>query len=96
MYITFRIVSPPLTILIERSIEVQEVREETASRHLTSQLIEVKVTILRQVVHPTLFLPDLDGEDGCFTIAHTLIGREQYLTHDATPLSTCISTIVDR
>ena len=89
MDIALRIVSTPLTILIIRGIEVQEVGEE-------SQLIEIEVTILRQVVHTTFLLPDLNGEDGGLTIAHTLISREQNLTHDATALCTCICTIVDR
>ena len=96
MDIALRIVSTPLTILIIRGIEVQEVGEETTRRHLTSQLIEIEVTILRQVVHTTFLLPDLNGEDGGLTIAHTLIGRKQDLTHDATALCTCICTIVDR
>ena len=95
MDISFRIVSTPLTVLIIRSIQVQEVGEETTRRHLTSQLIEVEVTILRQVVHATLLLPDLNGEDGGLAIAHALIGREQDLTHDTTALSTGIRTIVD-
>ena len=54
VYIALRVVSAPLAILIIRSIEVQEVGEETAGRHLTGQLVEVEVTILRK----SLFVPE--------------------------------------
>ena len=96
MDIALGIVGTPVTILVVRGVEVQEVGEEPARCHLTSQLIEVEVTVLGQIVHTTLLLPDLDGEDGRLTITHTLIGGEQDLTHDTTTLGTRVSTIVNR
>ena len=95
MDITLRIISPPLAVLIIGCIEVQEVREETTGRHLTSQLIQIEVTILRQIIHSTFLLPNLDGEDSRLTTTHALIGREQNLTHHTTTLGTRIRTIVD-
>ena len=95
MHIALRIVSPPVAVLVVGGIEVQEVGEEPAGRHLTGKLVEVKVTILRQVVHPPLLLPDLNGEDGSLAVAHTLVGGEQDLTHDATAFRTRVRTIIN-
>ena len=93
--ITLGIVGTPLAVLVVGGVEVQEVGEETAGRHLTGQLVKVEVTILGQVVHPTLLLPDLDGEDGGLATAHALVGGEQDLAHDATALCRGIRTVVD-
>ena len=96
MDVALRIVSTPVSILVERGVEVQEVREEPSGSHLASQLVEVEVTVFRQIVHTALLLPDLDGEDGCLTTTDALIGREQDLAHHATSLGTRIRTVVDR
>ena len=95
VYIALRVVSTPLAILIIRSIEVQEVGEESTCRHLTSQLIQVEVTILGQIVHTTLLLPNLNGEDSSLASTHALISRKQDLTHDATSLGRGIGTVVN-
>ena len=94
--VTFRIVWSPLLMMIERSIEVEEVREETTCRHLAGQLIEVVVRVTWQVVDTTLLFPDLDWEDSCSMVAHTLVSRMQEFTHHATSFSRCVGTIVDR
>ena len=76
MDIALRIIGTPLTILIKAGIKIQEVREETTSRYLTSQLVEIEVTILRQIVYATLFLPNLDGKDGRLATSYTLVSRK--------------------
>ena len=83
-------------MMIERSIEIEEVREETTCRYLTSQLIEVVVRVTWQVVDTTLLFPDLDWEDSCSMVAHTLVSRMQEFTHHTTSFSRCVGTIVDR
>ena len=94
--VALRIVGTPVAVLVERGVEVQEVGEEPARCHLACQLVEVEVTVLGQIVHATLLLPDLDGEDGSLATADALVGREQDLTHHATALGTRVRTIVDR
>ncbi len=60
--VTLRIVGTPLLVLVEGSVEVEEVREETTGSYLAGQLVEVVVAIFLQIVYATLFLPDLDGK----------------------------------
>ena len=95
MEVALGIVGTPLIGLVEGGIEVQEVREEPSCRHLTGQLVEVVVRILGQVVHSSLLLPDLDGEDGGLTVAHTLVGALQDLAHDASSLCRGVGAVVD-
>ena len=90
-----RIVGTPLAVLVKAGIQIQEVREESAGCNLTCQLIQIEVTILGQVVHAALLFPDLNGEDGCFAVTHTLVGAQQYLAHHATALGTGVGTVVD-
>ena len=94
--VAFGIVGLPVAVLIIGGIEVQEVGEEPASSHLTSQLVEVEVTVLGQIVHATLLLPDLNGEDGRLATTHTFVGGEQDLTHDATTFCARVRTIINR
>ena len=93
--VALRVVSSPLLVLVECSIQVQEVREETAGCHLACKLVEVVVSVLRQIVYASLLLPYLDREDGCLAVAHAVVGAEQYFAHDAATLGTGICTIVD-
>ena len=95
MHVALGIVGTPVAVLIKGGIQVQEIREESASCYLAGQLIQVEVAILGQVVHATLLFPDLNGEDGCLAITHTLVGAQQNLAHYATALGTGIGTVVD-
>ena len=95
MNIALRIVGPPVGILIKGSIEIQEIREEPACRNLTSQLVQVEIAVLGQIVHTSFLLPDLNREDCCLTASYSLVGRKQDLAHHATSLSTGVCTIVD-
>ena len=94
--VTLWIIWSPLLMVVERSIEVEEVREETAGRHLACQLVEVVVRVARQVVDTTLLLPDLDREDSSSMVAHALVGRMKKFAHHATTFSRSIGTVVDR
>ena len=94
--VALRVVSPPVGILVVGGVEVQEVGEEPSCRDFTGQLVEVEVTVLGQVVHAALLLPDLDGEDGRLAAAYTLVGGEQDLAHDATSFCGGVRTVVDR
>ena len=93
--IALRIVSTPIGVLVVSGVEIQEIGKESASRHLTCQLIQVEVTVLRQIVYATFLLPYLDGEDSRLAIADALVGRQQYLAHDATSLGTGVRSVVD-
>ena len=93
--VALRVVDVPLLILVVRSIEVDEVGEEPACRNLAGILVEVIVAVLGQVAHPTLLLPDLDGEDGRLSATHTLVGRAQQFANDAATLGRRVRTIID-
>lgn len=92
---TVGIVSTPVLILVEGGIEVEEIGEEAARRHLASELVEVIIRILRQIVDASLLLPNLDGEDGRLAIAHALIGRFEYLAHHTTAFGRSVGAIID-
>ena len=77
-------------------IKIDEVGEETTGSYLASILVEVVVAVGGQIAHTTLLLPNLNGEDGCLAIAHTLVGALQQLADDAASLGTGIGTVVDR
>ena len=95
MYVALWVVGLPLLVLVECSVQIQEVREESASRNLAGQLIEVEVPILGQIVHTALLLPYLNWEDGSLAVTHTLVGAQQYLAHHAAALGTCVGSVVD-
>ena len=96
MQIALRVVGAPVSILVERGVEVQEVGEESSGRHLASQLVEVEVAVFGQVVHATLLLPYLNGEDSRLTIAYAFVGGEQNLAHNATSFRARVRTIINR
>ena len=81
--------------MIERGIEVDEIGEESAGCHLACELIEIIVGVFGKIAHTTLFLPYLNGEDGCRAIAYTLIGGTQQFTDDAASLSRSVGAIID-
>ena len=95
VYVALWVVGLPLLVLIECSVQIQEVREESAGCNLTGQLIEVEVAILGQIVHAALLLPYLNGEDGGLAVTHALVGAQQYLAHHAAALGTCVGSVVD-
>ena len=83
-------------MLVEWGVKVHEVREETTCRHLTCELVEVVVTVLRKVAHTSLLLPDLDREDGSRAVSDTLVCSVEELADYATSLSRSVCTVVDR
>ena len=83
-------------MVVERSVEVHEVREESTCRYLTCELIKVVVAVLRKVAYASLLLPDLDWEDSCRAVSYTLICGVEELTDNTTSLGRSVSTIVDR
>ena len=93
--VSLRILRIPELVVVERCVEVHEVREETTSRHLAGKLVEVVVAVLRKVAHASLLLPDLDREDGSRTVADTLVCSVEELTDNTASLSRCVGTIVD-
>ena len=93
--ISLGVVGLPVGILIERCVQIQEVREESASRNLAGQLVEVEVAVLGQIVHTALLLPNLYWEDGSLAVAHTLVGAQQNLAHNAATLGTGVGSVVN-
>ena len=93
--IALRIVGTPLVALVERCVEVEEIGEEPARRHLAGQLIEVEVAVFGQVVHAALLLPYLNGENGRLAVADAIVGAQQNLAHHAAALGAGVSTVVD-
>ena len=96
MEIALGVVGTPVAVLVKGGVEVQEVGEEAARRHLAGQLVEVEVAVFGQVVHATFLLPYLYGEDGRLATADALVGGEQYLAHDAAALGARVRTIINR
>ena len=93
--VSLRILRVPELMLVERSVEVDEVREEAACRNLACKFVKVVVAVLRQVAYAALLLPDLDREDGGRTVAHAFIcSVEDFADHAAT-LCRCVCTVVD-
>ena len=82
-------------MLIESGIEIEEIREETARRHLASQLIKVVVGIFGQIIDTAFLLPNLNGEDGRLTIAHAFVSTLEDFAHNAATFRTCIRSVVD-
>ena len=56
--IAFWIVRFPCIILVEGSVEIEEVREETPCTHLAGILIEVIVSVLGEIADASFFLPN--------------------------------------
>ena len=83
-------------MVVERSVEVNEVREESACRYLACELVEVVVAVLREVAYASLLLPDLDREDGGRAVAHAFVCGVEELADHAAALCRCVGTIVDR
>ena len=75
--ITLRIVCFPFFTLVECSVQVQEVREETACGYFASKLVKIIVAVFRQITYATFLFPYLDREDGSLAIAYALIGAFQ-------------------
>ena len=82
-------------MLVERSVEIHEVREEAACRNLACELVEVVVAVFRKVAYATLLLPDLDREDGSRAIADSFVCSVEDFADYAATLSRCVCTIVD-
>ena len=82
-------------MVIERSIKVDEVREESSCRYFAGKLVKVIVAVLRKVAHASLLFPDLNREDGCRAIADTFICSIEKLADHAASLCRGVCTIVD-
>ncbi len=93
--IALRIVRIPGIVLVEGSVQVQEVGEEPAGAHLAGEFVQVIVAVFGQVADAAFLLPDLDGEDGGGSVAHTFISRIQDFPDDAATLGRRIGTVVD-
>ena len=62
--IALGVVGTPQFMMVIGGIKIDKIREETACRHLASQLVQVIVGVLGLVAHTRLLFPNLDGEDG--------------------------------
>ena len=90
-----RVVGIPFFVFVERSVEVEEVREETACRNLAGELEQVVVAILRQIVHAAFLFPYLNRENGRRAVAHTFVGGVEQFAHHAAAFRRCVRTVVD-
>ena len=93
--ISLRVVSLPEFVMVERSVEIHEVREETACRDLAGELVKIVVAVFREVAHASLLLPYLDWEDGCGTVAHTFVCGVEELADDAAALGRSVCSVID-
>ncbi len=95
MHVTLRVISLPVRILIVGSVEIEVIREKTARRDLRSVAVKVVVRISGEIIHSTLFLPNLNRENCGLSVTDTLIGGVQNLADDAAPFGRGIGTVVD-
>ena len=89
------VVGTPFLVLIEGGVEVYEVGEEAACRHLACKLVEVVVAVLRQIAHAAFFLPYLYGENGRGAVAYALVGAVEEFADDAAALGAGVGAVVD-
>ena len=82
-------------MLVERCVEIHEVREESSCRYLAGKLVEVIVAVLREIADTSLLLPDLDREDGCRAVSYTFVCCVEDLADHAASFCRCVSTVVD-
>ena len=94
--ITIRIVYVPFLVLIERSVQIHEIREEPASRNLARQFIEVIVLVFWQITHSTFLLPDLYREDGSASVTHASVCAVQKFPDNASAFRRSVSSIIYR
>ena len=95
MHITLRIIGTPVFALVECRVEVEEVREETASCNLAGKLVKVVVTVFRKVVYPSFLFPDLNRENRRGFITHSPVGRTQQLSNDTTSFGRSVRSVID-
>ena len=95
VHITLRIIGTPVFALVECRVEVEEVREETASCNLAGKLVKVVVTVFRQIAYPAFLFPYLNREDGRFAIADSAICAFQYLANDTASFGRSVRSVID-
>jgi hypothetical protein len=93
--IAFGIVRFPCIILVEGSVEIEEVREETPCTHLAGILIEVIVSVLGEIADASFFLPNLDREDSGRAVADAFVCSIKDFADDAATFCGSVCTIVD-
>ena len=96
MDIALGVVFAPVGILVVAGIKVQEVGEEAARGDLAGEQVEVVVGIRGEVADAALLLPDLDGEDGSDTAAHTFVRGVQDFADNAAAFCARVCTVIDR
>ena len=94
--VSLRIVCLPELVMVERCVQVHEVREETSCGYLAGKLVKIVVAVFRKVAHSAFLLPDLDREDGCRAVSHAFIcGVEDFADHAAS-FGRSVSSVIDR
>ena len=93
--VALRVVGLPVLALVERGVQVQEVGEEAPGGHLAGQAVEVVIAVVGQVADAAFLFPDLNGEDGRFAVAHSLVGAVQQFADDAATFGRGIGAVVD-
>ena len=61
------------------TVDEHIVREEPFGTHLTAQMEQVVVRILRIVIHTFLHFENVDREDACLAMSQAGIKGEQYI-----------------
>ena len=84
--ISLWIICSPELVMVERSVEVYEVREESSCRNLACELVKIVVAVLWKVAYSSLLFPDLDREDCCRAITNTFVCCVENFADHATSL----------
>lgn len=90
------VISVPFFVLIESSVEVDEVGEETTSGDFASLLVKIVVAVGGKVVYAAFLFPDLDRENGGSSVSDAFIGGLQEFANDATAFGGGVGAVVYR
>ena len=94
--VALRIVRAPFFVLIERRVEIEEVREEAVRGDFARERVQVVVAVGGQVADAALLLPDLNREDRGRAVADAAVRRQQQLADDAAAFRRRVRAVVDR
>ena len=90
------VVGFPVFTLVESGVQIQEVWEEATCGYFAGQLVEIVITVFRQVTHAAFLFPYLNGEYSCLAVSYSLICTFQQFANDAATFGRGICSVVDR
>ena len=94
--IALRIVGAPFFVMIERGVEVDEIREKAVRGNFAREHVKIVVAVGGQVAHAAFFLPNLNRENRGRAVPDAAVRREQNFANDAATFCRRVRAVVDR